>query len=201
MKNRIAFATGIFLLLWAVGLPGVSPAGGGVSRAWFQPASETLAAPEKGELAQEQAKEEEPSKEMEAKACGPKDHGYSVDTDKKSHPTPEAPTDKAMIYVIRPTMSGNKVQTKLAVDGQWMGVNRGNNYFFFTLPPGEHYFCSQAENRSVMALKVDAGKTYYLQQKVRFGFMKARNKLEALDEAEGKKGLAKCHPSSWTDKK
>jgi hypothetical protein len=90
-----------------------------------------------------------------------------VETDKTQHPTPEPPPDKALIYVLRPTMMGNKLQTKLSVDQRWVGVNRGNNYFFFTFDPGEHYFCSTAENRSVLALKVEAGKTYYLQQHVR----------------------------------
>lgn len=98
-------------------------------------------------------------------------------------------------------MSGNKVQTKLGVDGKWVGVNRGNNYFFLTLEPGEHYFCSQAENKSVLALSVEAGKTYYLQQKVRFGWMKPRNKLVLLSEEEGKSGLAKCHPSVFEEKR
>ena len=140
-------------------------------------------------------------KELEAKACGPENTKHSARTDKKQHPTPEPPADKALIYVIRPTMSGNKVQTKLGADGKWMGVNRGDNYFFFTLEPGEHYFCSQAENRSVLALKVEAGKTYYLQQKIRFGWMKARNQLVLLDEQEGKKGLAKCHLALSEEKK
>lgn len=139
-------------------------------------------------------------KELEAKACGPKDQKFKTKTDKKQHPTPEPPEGQALIYVIRPTMSGNKIQTKLGVDGKWVGVNRGNNYFFFTLEPGEHYFCSQAENKSVLGLNVEAGKTYYLQQKIRMGFMKARNKLVALEEEEGKKGLAKCHLSTWEEK-
>lgn len=137
--------------------------------------------------------------ELTNKACGPK-VGHSVKTDKKQHPTPEPPADKALIYVIRPTMMGNKIQTKLAVDGQWVGINRGNNYFFFTLPPGEHYFCSTAENKSVFAMKVEAGKTYFLQQKIRMGFMKASNMLSAISNEEGVKGLAKCHPSSFTQK-
>ncbi len=156
-----------------------------------------------GPLAAQKEAQDEPKteadnakqKELEQKACGPENVKHSAETDKKQHPTPEAPPDKAMIYVIRPTMTGNKVQTKVAVDGKWMGVNRGDNYFFFTLAPGEHYFCSEAENHSVMALKVEAGKTYYLQQKIRMGWMKAGNSLVLVDEAEGKKGLAKCHLS------
>ena len=97
-------------------------------------------------------------------------------------------------------MMGNKIQTKLAVDGRWVGVNRGNNYFFFTLAPGEHYFCSTAENRSVLAMKVEAGKTYYLQQKITMGFMKARNKLVTITTEEGKAALAKTHLALHTPK-
>jgi hypothetical protein len=140
-------------------------------------------------------------KELELKACGPREVKYSARTDKKQHPVPEAPPDKALIFVIRPTMWGNKIQTKLAVDGQWMGVNRGNNYFFFTLDPGEHYFCSDSENRSLLTLNVEAGKTYYLQQKIKMGMWKARNKLVVLDEAEGKKGLEECHLSLFEEKR
>ncbi|HEX9763788.1 MAG TPA: DUF2846 domain-containing protein [Candidatus Acidoferrales bacterium] len=183
----------------------------GVALAWLLvlgllvPSAAVLAA---GPAQQKEQDEDEPKteadkakqKELEAKACGPENVKHSARTDKKQHPTPEPPADKALIYVLRPTMSGNKVQTKLGVDGKWMGVNRGDNYFFFTLEPGEHYFCSLAENKSVLALKVEAGKTYYLQQKIRFGWMKARNQLVLLDEAEGKAGLAKCHLALFEEK-
>jgi hypothetical protein len=173
---------------------------------WTSIAPASLFAQEKQK--KEAADEEEPKTpadkaardELIKKACGP-NVGHSTSTDKKQHPTPTAPADKALIYVIRPTMMGNKIQTKLAVDGTWVGINRGNNYFFFTLDPGEHYFCSTAENKSVFAMKVEAGKTYFLQQKIRMGWMKASNKLEQISEEEGQKGLAKCHPSSFAEKK
>ncbi len=139
--------------------------------------------------------------EIEKKACESLEKHYKTDTDKTQHPMGEAPADKALIYVVRPTMGGHKVQTKLAVDGQFKGVNRGNNYFFFTLEPGMHYFCSQSENKSTLSLEVEAGKTYYLQQKIKMGWVKARNKLVALSETEGKEALGKCHPSSWEEKK
>ena len=154
---------------------------------------------------QDKNKEEsaEPNnKDLELKACGPKEKevNYVADTDKTKHPVAEAAAGKAIVYVLRPSLMGNKVQTKLAVDGDWKGVNRGNNYFFFTLDPGEHYFCSQAENHSLLTLKLEAGKTYYLQQHVQMGVMKARNKLESMTEDEGKKKLADAHPSTWTAK-
>lgn len=153
--------------------------------------------------ADDQKDSDEPvAKELEIKACGTKDKevNYSAETDKSQHPTPEQPADKALIYVLRPSMIGNKVQSKLAVDGEWKGVNRGNNYFYFTLEPGEHYFCSAAENHSVVKLNVEAGKTYFLQQHIRMGVMKARNQIEPMDEVEGKAKLTEAHFSTWTVK-
>ena len=152
--------------------------------------------------AQTNEPEETNSKDLELKACGPKDREvkFSADTDKSQHPTPAQPADKALIYVLRPSMMGNKIQTKLAVNGDWKGVNRGNNYFYFTIDPGEHYFCSEAENHSLLTLRVEAGKTYYLQQHIEMGFMKARNKIEPMTDDEGKAKLASAHLSTWTTK-
>ncbi len=139
-------------------------------------------------------------KDLELRACGPKDKEvhYRADTDKRQHPTPPQPADKALIYVLRPSMLGNKVQSKLAVDGDWKGVNRGNNYFFFTLEPGEHDFCSLAENHSLLTLKVEAGKTYFVQQHVELGMMKARNEITLMTDEDGQNKLASAHLATWT---
>lgn len=137
---------------------------------------------------------------VELKACGPKEKEaqFDSDTDKKNHPTPEPPAGSALIYVLRPTMSGNTMQTTLAVDGEWKGVNRGNNYFFFSLLPGEHYVCSKAENRSVLTLKVEAGKTYYLQQHIQKGLLLVfRNTIDVMTDDEGKKKLKELDLSTW----
>jgi hypothetical protein len=48
---------------------------------------------------------------------------------------------------------------------------------------------------------VEAGKTYYLQQKIMMGMFKAENEIVLLDEEDGKTGLRKCKPSGWTIKK
>lgn len=133
--------------------------------------------------------EKEKNQELRLKACGTESVNYTAHTDKKSHPTPDAPADKAMIYILRPTIIGYKINSKLAVDGVWMGVNRGRTYFYFTLDPGEHYFCSEAENQDYLALKVEAGKTYFLQQKVEAGIWKARTNLVLMSEVEGRKKL------------
>ena len=139
------------------------------------------------------------SQANELKACGAesKEVNYVTETDKKSHALGLQTAESALIYVLRPTMMGNKIQTKLAVDGEWKGVNRGNNYFFFSLAPGTHHFCSRAENRSVLVLQVEAGKTYYLQQEIRMGVMKARNNLAAMSEDKAKEKLENLNHSTW----
>lgn len=160
--------------------------------------------PTEEEFKEEEAKtpdQKRKKEEIERRACPTIDVKLTAETDKKLHPIPEPATGKALVYVIRPTMNGHKIQTKLGVDGTWVGVNRGHNYFFLQLDPGEHYFCSKAENKSTLAVKVEAGKTYFVEQKIKMGLMKARNKLALLPDDEGKKKLAKCHPSSWQEKK
>jgi len=143
----------------------------------------------------------ETKKELKDLACGPSDAHQSQRTEKGPQTAPAQPLDKGLIYVIRPTHVGMLIQTKLAVDGKWVGINRADNYFYIELEPGPHYFCSQAENHSLLSLVVEAGKTYYLQQKITMGLMKARNDLQLLNEEEGKKGLAKCNLSVFEEKK
>lgn len=146
----------------------------------------------------QQEPEPDSARARELKACGTKNKEvkYSVGTDKKTHPTGEQAADKALIYVLRPSSIANKIESKLAVDGEWKGVNRGNNYFFFTLEPGLHYFCSSSPgNRSVLVLTVEAGKTYYLSPQVRN--WKARNDLTVLSDDEGKAILEEAQPSTW----
>jgi hypothetical protein len=140
-------------------------------------------------------------KQLEGLACGPSDVHHTHRTEKGPQGAPDQPTDKALIYVMRPTHYGGAIQTKLAVDRKWVGVNGPDNYFYIVLDPGPHYFCSQAENHSLLSLVVEAGKTYYLQQKITMGLMKARNDLQLLDEDEGKKSLAKCNLSVFEEKK
>lgn len=139
-------------------------------------------------------------KELRLKACGTESVNFSATTDKKNHPMPEAPSDKAMIYVLRPTIVGYKINSKLAVDGNWMGVNRGKTYFYFPVEAGEHFFCSESENQDYLALTVEAGKTYFLQQKVEAGLWKARTNLVVMSDAEGRKKLADVNLSVFEKK-
>ena len=68
------------------------------------------------------------------------------------------------------------------------------------MTPGPHYFCSRAENHSAIALNVEAGKTYYLRQEIQEGIMKARTKLEVMEDDKAQKKLEKLHLSTWETK-
>jgi hypothetical protein len=109
--------------------------------------------------------------------------------------------DKALVYILKTGWVGSAATSKLAVDGEWVGVNRGNNYFFFSLAPGKHFFCSKLENalhlRSVLVLNVEAGKTYYLDQVCHAGMTKASTELTLMDEQKAEAKLKKLNPSVW----
>jgi len=149
-------------------------------------------------VAQKDEPQEPIGKDLELKACGPKGEvpKYSVETDKSQHPTGTPAADKGLIYVVKPSRLA--LQFKLAADGEWKGVNRGYNYFFFMLPPGEHYFCStDGHTRRTVVLTVEAGKTYYLEQRVVPYGIGWSEDLVSVDDEEGQKALADCHLSTF----
>ena len=147
-----------------------------------------------------QKPEETDRQQLRAKACGTGSANFSAKTDKKNRPKPEAPAEKALVYVLRSSMMGYTIHSKFAVNGDWRGVNRGKTYFFMTLEPGEYFFCSESENQSYIALTVEAGRTYYLQQQVKAGVWKARTELVVLDEDEGQEKLKDLNFSIFNKK-
>ncbi len=133
-----------------------------------------------------------PNDKQEKLACASASIKHDRWTVRQHTPPASAPADKALLFIVRPTRYGGSIQTKLSIDGAWVGVNGSNGYFYVTLDPGTHYFCSQSENRDIKAFALEAGKTYYLQQHISMGFLKATNYLEMLDDAKGKVALGKC---------
>jgi len=113
---------------------------------------------------------------------------------------PEIEADKALIYIVRPTSAGTAIRMWVFADDTVLGLTKGDTYASAYVEPGEHLFWSRAENVSALTATVEAGKTYYLKQNVRMGGLKARVKLEILDETEGHEMLAKCgHHSTLTE--
>jgi len=101
-------------------------------------------------------------------ACGSANVVFDVKVDTAQHPSPEAETDKALVYIIEDLgqcpdcyaqasllnvvsdVSGAVI--KFGADGSWVRASKGDSYFFLTMAPGEHHICanwqSSLEERS-----------------------------------------------------
>lgn len=84
------------------------------------------------------------------------------------------------------------------MDGKWVGVNRGANYFYIEADPGPHYFCVKAgfDTPGLLSLVIEKGKTYYLYQ----NFPMGGTELDLLDEEKGKQYVAKYYRSIFEEK-
>lgn len=100
--------------------------------------------------------------------------------------------DMALVYVVRPAGVGGAIRMPVTCDGTPIGSTNGKRYIYAFVKPGKREFISKAENKDELVLVIEAGKTYFFEQKVQMGFIMARNQLERLDETQGRKKLAKC---------
>jgi hypothetical protein len=105
---------------------------------------------------------------------------------------PETLPDKASIYVVRPAKMGMAIRMWAFADDTVLGLTKGDTYAHAYIEPGEYTFWSRAENVSAVKQVVEAGRTYYLKQKVKMGGFKARVAVEFLSETEGLEVLEKC---------
>ncbi len=103
----------------------------------------------------------------------------------------QATADKALVYILRPAFVGFAIKMWAFVDDQFIGVTHGKNYTYVLVAPGEHVFWSKAENVSAFKMNVEAGKTYYLQQKVRLGGVRAHVKFAEAEDSKVKKYFKK----------
>jgi hypothetical protein len=100
--------------------------------------------------------------------------------------------DKANIYVYRNESMGAAVKMDVTLDGKALGQTAAKTYFKVEVPAGEHTLISKAENDSVLAVKADAGKNYFVWQEVKMGVLYARSALQLVDEAAGKAAVQEC---------
>lgn len=96
----------------------------------------------------------------------------------------------AMVYVVRPSAMGTLIRFNVFLNDQEsqseVGYTRGNQYIYFTVPPGAHKIYSKAENWAETTLDVKAGDVVFLQQEVTMGLIMARNNLLRLEDLPGK---------------
>ena len=138
-------------------------------------------------------------------ACGPLKTRMKVYTEKDQHPFGTASPDKALVYVIPEHQMTVKVlgsfPTCVALDGEWIGGNHSESYFYFPVAAGEHQVCAEWEIEfrkhllpvSFAKFTAEPGQTYFLRERVTFVGLDGERSisLEPISADEGKSLLAR----------
>ena len=99
----------------------------------------------------------------------------------------------AQIYVLRPSSFGSAITLKIYQDEKFIGELGPNSYLSWQVDPanGKIEVISKAENYAMIVITPEVGKTYYIKQKVKMGWIMARTELEWLKEEEALELLKK----------
>ncbi|HET7201446.1 MAG TPA: DUF2846 domain-containing protein [Burkholderiales bacterium] len=113
------------------------------------------------------------------------------DTAVKAFSTP--PAGKAGLYIYRNTFGGQALKKKLYVDGVFLGETANKVYFYKELAPGQHEISTESEfSNNALALKVQAGNNYFVEQFIKIGVFVGGAALKQVSEEEGKKKVLEC---------
>lgn len=104
-------------------------------------------------------------------ACGSDAVHFNVTTE-RAQPLPTPTAGHAQVVFIESVdedfcLGCNRITTRAAIDGAWVGANKGNSYFVADVLPGEHHVCADWQRVFNMKLHVttftaEAGKTYFI---------------------------------------
>lgn len=106
------------------------------------------------------------------------------------------PKGKALVYFIRDTYIGKPFAHEITKDGTKIGSTCGYYYIYTIVSPGKHKFISKGDFDGTLELSAEAGKTYYVQQKILPGVWTGGTSLELLKDSDGKTRLAQCKLSA-----
>lgn len=109
-------------------------------------------------------------------ACGAKGIDFNVKLEKSQHTAAQPEPGKALVYFVqdigRASCVGGCINTKIGLDGKWVGANQHNSYFSMAVEPGEHHVCASlqshfAANRAIALahFTAEAGKVYYFRSR------------------------------------
>jgi PBP1b-binding outer membrane lipoprotein LpoB len=100
--------------------------------------------------------------------------------------------DKANIYVYRNESMGAAVKLPVVLDGKIVGDTAAKTFMLLEVSPGKHKLVSKGETDSALELATQPSKNYFVWQEVKMGAWAASSKLQVVDEAAGKAGVAEC---------
>ncbi|WP_428003010.1 DUF2846 domain-containing protein [Acidovorax sp.] len=103
--------------------------------------------------------------------------------------TPQAET--ASLYIYRSEMTGASAPMTVSVNNQSLGKTNARTYYNLEVAPGSYTVVSSADNTSTVTVEAEAGKSYYVWQKVTMsmGSGTARAQVSLVNEAQGQKGV------------
>ena len=91
---------------------------------------------------------------------------------------------EAAVYFVRPAAMGLAINFWAFVDETPAGATKGRTYTWLTVPAGEHLIWSSSGNVSAIKMTLEAGKSYYFEQQVKMGGLRARVELAPLAEED-----------------
>jgi len=103
-----------------------------------------------------------------------------------------AAQDKALIYVYQTEPFSSKSGFEVSLDGKIAGKLAANNFYLWTVEPGKYEMVSLTRNKAKLKLTVEAGQTYYINQKIDVGIWVSRSQLHKVSNKEGMKAVAAC---------
>ncbi|MFN0035983.1 MAG: DUF2846 domain-containing protein [Saprospiraceae bacterium] len=110
----------------------------------------------------------------------------------------QPPVGKSLIYIVRPSLVGGAISTRLTCDGKKLGSTHSRQFVYAIVSPGWHRLVSHEEPVNEIVLFTEPGKAYFVQQRVKMGMVMAQFDLIGVKEEEGRAMLNRCKlsPSS-----
>jgi hypothetical protein len=121
-------------------------------------------------------------------SCGGEFYMLKQDSRPEIKPSP----DKAKLIILRGTSYGFAVKIDNFIDGKFIGQTQGKSFFVTEVEPGRHYIVAAAENNACARFDFEAGKMYYLLQRIYPGIMFARTGFDAISPADADNDLPDC---------
>ena len=94
-------------------------------------------------------------------------------------------SNESVVYFVRARRVGGAINFFGFVDDVPVGVTRARDFTGAVVPAGERIVWARSGNVSAIKVNLEAGKTYYFDQEVRMGGIRARVRLVQLSEEEG----------------
>ncbi|MDP9161137.1 MAG: DUF2846 domain-containing protein [Acidobacteriota bacterium] len=131
----------------------------------------------------------------------------------KSGQTAQLEAGKALVYFFENDTdfeSRPRPTTRIGVDGQWVGANKADSYFYISVDPGVHHLCASWQNAPIFAhgietvaahFTAEVGVAYYYEVKNKWSdeHRSPSMSLTQLDSDQGqllatKLALSDSHP-------